>query len=102
MFIGEIIKEYRTTHHLSQRDFAARTNLTYGYINKLEQVYNPINNKPYAVTTDVAKQISNAMAMPIEELIYKLDENQEFEINANKSTTRTRTVLVPIYRYDSI
>lgn len=92
MFIGEIIKEYRTIYHLSLRDFAARTDLTYGYINLLEKVYNPKTNKPFSVTTDVAKQIANAMQMPIEELIYKLDDTQEFEVN-----NRTRTLLVPVY-----
>lgn len=96
MFIGEIIKEYRNTYKLSQRDFAARTNLTYGYINILEKIYNPKTNKPYSVTTDVAKQLADAMRMPIEELIYKLDETQEFEIN-NTPINRTRTILVPIY-----
>ena len=37
------------------------------------------------------------MMMPIEELIYKLDETQEFEVNSNQM----HIVRVPIYRYYS-
>ena len=94
MFIGEIIKEYRTTHNLSQREFASRTSLSHSYINTLEKVYNPKTTKPYAVTTDVAKDLANAMMMPIEELIYKLDETQEFEVNSNQ----LHIIRVPIYQ----
>lgn len=41
MFIGEIIKEYRTANNLSQRAFASRTSLSPSYINTLEKIYNP-------------------------------------------------------------
>ena len=76
----------------------------------LEKVFNPKTGKPYSVTTDVAKELANAMKMPIEDLIYKLDETQEIEVNSNESNLnndtpilndRTHTVRVPIYRYHS-
>lgn len=101
MFIGEIIKEYRTIHNITLRDFAARTSLSHSYISTLEQVYNPKTNKPYSVTTDAAKEIAEAMKMPIEELIRKLDETQEFEINGHSPMNRTRSIPVAIYRYPS-
>lgn len=41
MYIGEIIKEYRTIKKLSQRAFASRTTLSHSYINTLEKIYNP-------------------------------------------------------------
>lgn len=41
MYIGEIIKEYRTIKGLSQRAFANRTTLSPSYINTLEKIYNP-------------------------------------------------------------
>lgn len=110
MFIGEIIKEYRDTYNLSQIEFASKTSLSHSYINTLEKVFNPKTGKPYSVTTDVAKELANAMKMPIEDLIYKLDETQEIEVNSNESNLnndtpilndRTHTVRVPIYRYHS-
>ncbi|MCI8621207.1 MAG: helix-turn-helix domain-containing protein [Clostridia bacterium] len=41
MYIGEIIKIYRTQNNLSQRAFAKKTSLSASYINTLEKIYNP-------------------------------------------------------------
>lgn len=80
MYIGEIIKDYRTKNNLSQRAFAARTTLSPSYINTLEKIYNPKTNKPYSVTTDVAIEIANAMYISVETLLSMLDKNQEFTL----------------------
>ncbi|MBR1540723.1 MAG: hypothetical protein IJ629_06200 [Clostridia bacterium] len=87
MFIGEIILNYRNSFEpkLSQRAFAARTSLSPSYINTLEKVYNPKNGKPYSVTTEVALELAKAMNISIEELLSKLDDNQEFILNNSKS-----------------
>lgn len=85
MYIGEIIKKYRDEHKVSQRAFASRTSLSPSYINTLEKIYNPKTNKPYSVTTDVAIEIANAMNLSIEDLLNKLDKNQEFNINSSKT-----------------
>ena len=84
MYIGEIIKEYRTNYQLSQRAFASRTTLSPSYINTLEKIYNPKTGKPYSVTTDVADELAKAMNMSIEELLSKINGNQEFTLNASK------------------
>ena len=84
MYIGEIIKEYRTRNKLSQRAFAKRTSLSPSYINTLEKIYNPKTGKPYSVTTDVAVELSKAMFISIEDLLNMLDKNQEFIVNNTK------------------
>ena len=84
MYIGEIIKNYRTKNNLSQRAFAARTSLSPSYINTLEKIYNPKTGKPYSVTTDVAMELSKAMFINIEDLLNMLDKTQEFIVNNNK------------------
>lgn len=84
MYIGEIIKNYRTKNKLSQRAFAARTSLSPSYINTLEKIYNPKTGKPYSVTTDVAMELSKAMFINIEDLLNMLDKTQEFIVNNNK------------------
>lgn len=84
MYIGEIIKEYRTNHQLSQRAFASRTALSPSYINTLEKIYNPKTGRPYSVTTDVANELAKAMNMSIEELLSKINGNQEFTLNTSK------------------
>lgn len=81
MYIGEIIKNYRTKNKLSQRAFAARTSLSPSYINTLEKIYNPKTGKPYSVTTDVAMELSKAMFINIEDLLNMLDKTQEFIVN---------------------
>ena len=85
MYIGEIIKQYRTKNNLSQRAFTARTSLSPSYINTLEKIYNPKTGKPYSVTTDVAIELANAMFISIEDLLNMLDKNQEFITNTIKS-----------------
>lgn len=86
MYIGEIIKEYRTNNKISQRAFANRTSLSPSYINTLEKIYNPKTGNPYSVTTDVANEIAKAMNMSIEELLSKINGNQEFTINSSPSS----------------
>lgn len=81
MYIGEIIKNYRTKNQLSQRAFASRTSLSPSYINTLEKIYNPKTGKPYSVTTDVALELSKAMSISIEDLLNMLDKTQEFIVN---------------------
>ena len=89
MYIGEIIKEYRAKHKLSQRAFASMANVTAAYVSALENIYNPRNNKPYSVTTEKARDIANGMNMSVDELLSKLNKNQEFEINiAEKQPSR--------------
>ncbi len=81
MYIGEIIKDYRIKNNVTQRAFASRTSLSPSYINTLEKIYNPKTGKPYSVTTDVAIELAKAMFISIEELLSKLNNNQEFVIN---------------------
>lgn len=95
MFIGEIIKEYRDKHHLSQRAFASRTTLSASYINTLEKIYNPKTQKPYSVTTDAAVEIAKAMNMSTDELLNLLDNNQEFITNTQKSNIITIYGTIP-------
>lgn len=83
MYIGEIIKNYRTENKLSQRAFAKKTSLSPSYINTLEKIYNPKTGKPYSVTTDVALELANAMYISIEDLLLRINENQEFSINSS-------------------
>lgn len=83
MYIGEIILNYRNSFNpkMSQRAFASRTSLSPSYINTLEKIYNPKTGKPYSVTTDVAVELAKAMNMSIEDLLSKLNSDQEFIMN---------------------
>lgn len=91
MYIGEIIKDYREKNELSQRAFASKTSLSPSYINTLEKIYNPKTDKPYSVTTDVANELAKAMQISIEELLSKINDNQEF-------TTSNKISLEELYK----
>lgn len=86
MYIGEIIKNYRTKYNLSQRAFAKRTSLSPSYINTLEKVYNPKTGKPYSVTTDAAVELAKAMCITIDDLLKSLNPDQEFNLTLNQNS----------------
>lgn len=72
MTIGEIIKEYRETHNLSQRKFAAKCNISSGYISLLEKGTNPKNNEPIVPSISALRAIASAMDLPFHELLQKV------------------------------
>lgn len=96
MYIGEIIKNYRSKNKLSQRAFAARTSLSPSYINTLEKIYNPKTGKPYSVTTDVAMELSKAMFINIEDLLNMLNKTQEFIVNNKLDNFGNPVVSIPV------
>lgn len=81
MFLGDIIKKYRTEHNLSQRDFAKMCNLSHTYIAALEKNLDPRTGKPISPTLDTVKYVSKALNMSIDDVLKILDNEQEFIIN---------------------
>lgn len=81
MFLGEIIKKYRKENNLSLRAFASKCGLSYTYISMLEKNIDYRTGKPIAPTLDSVKYISNAMNIPIDDLLKMLDDEQEFKLN---------------------
>lgn len=85
MTVGEIIKEYREQHNLSQRKFAAMANITNSYVSVLEMNANPVTGKKIAPTVEVLESVAKAMQMTLDELIYKM--GQESQISLTKNDT---------------
>ena len=83
MFLGDLIKKYRTTNKLSLRDFAKKCGLSHTYISALEKNIDPRTGKPIAPTLDTVKYISKGMNISVEDILKILDSNQEFTINAD-------------------
>ena len=92
MYIGEIIKDYRIKHDLSQRTFANMSGLSASYVNTLEKIYNPKTMKPYAITTDVAIKIATTMNISTEQLLNTLAKEQNIALNSNLKDKITSTV----------
>ncbi len=49
MFLGDLIKNYRTQNKLSQRDFAKLCNLSHTYIAALEKNIDSRTGKPFTL-----------------------------------------------------
>ena len=81
MFLGDLIKQYRTINKLSLRDFASRCGLSHTYISALEKNIDPRTGKPIAPTLDTVKYVAKGMNTSIEEILKVLDEQQEFVVN---------------------
>ena len=74
MTLGEIIKEYRNLHCISQRQFAKLSGLSNSYISQLEQNQNSKNGLPIAPSLVAIKQTADAMDMPLDDLLHQMDD----------------------------
>lgn len=74
MKLGDLIREYRETHDLSQRQFADCCGLSNGYISMLERGVNPNTQKPITPTIPQLKKLATGMGMTVSEMIEKVDD----------------------------
>lgn len=74
MNLGDLIREYRDSHGLSQRQFANQCGLSNGYISILEKGINPSTGKPVTPTIPQLKKISEGLGMTLSELFEKADD----------------------------
>lgn len=87
MLLGEFIKEYRTTHDLSQRDFADVSGISRGYISMLERNENPSTGQPITPTYTIFQKVASCMGISVNDLISTLDEDQLINIAPEEETT---------------
>ncbi len=74
MTLGEIIKEYRRTHKLSQDVIASRAGLSKAYISVLERNVNPRTGLPPVASLKTINSIARAIGCGFEEIYGKLDK----------------------------
>lgn len=74
MKLGDLIREYRDTHALSQRQFANQCDLSNGYISILEKGVNPSTNKPVTPTLPQLKKLADGMRITLSELFERTDD----------------------------
>lgn len=76
MTLGDAIREYRTEHKMSQRQFAEKCGLSNGYIAMVERGVNPATGKPIVPSIDRCKAIANAMGMTLDTLLRTIDDTE--------------------------
>ena len=74
MNLGDLIREYRDSHGLSQRQFAYQCGLSNGYISILEKGINPSTGKPVTPTIPQLKKIADGLGITLSDLFEKADD----------------------------
>lgn len=122
MKLGELIKSYRDTHDLSQRQFAACCELSNGYISILEKGVNPKTGKPITPTIPQLKKLADGMGITVTQMLEQVedmpvdltsaisifdaieDEDQSslFHVSANRADALTPTEQTMIHKFRSL
>lgn len=98
MKLSELIIRYRKEQDLSQRQLAARCNLSTGYISLIEKEINPQTGKRMIPTLQVLNKLSTGMGLSLDELLSACDDmdvslsagadamliNEDFPINTHE------------------
>lgn len=74
MTLSTFIKEYRTTHGLSQRQFATRCGVSNGYISMLEREVNPSTGEPAVPSLVMLRKIASGMGITLDDLFAQVDD----------------------------
>lgn len=98
MKLGDIIKQYRKEHDLSQRQFAKICGLSHGYIPLIEKGLNP-NGYPLTPSITVMKQLAEAMGMTLHELMTLTDGDMQVDLSMESNKpAESIPGLFPIHR----
>ena len=103
MTLGEIIREYRAEHRLSQRQFADLCSrgpdgrVTNGYISMVESGKNPTTGKPVIPSIDKIALFAQCMGMSLHHLLMMADdmpvyigsESEMYEIEESTENVKT-------------
>ena len=74
MKLGDLIRSYRESHDMSQRQFALRCDLSNGYISILEKGINPNTQRPVTPTIPQLKKLADGMGISLSELFEQVDD----------------------------
>ncbi len=81
MTLSQIVKQFRTEHGLSQRQFSAMCNMSAGYVSMLEEGLNPRTKEPLVPSLVTMRKIAIAMGMNLDELMSMVDGDSLVALN---------------------
>ena len=73
MNLGELIKNYREEHGMSQGDFSKISGISVSYLSVLERNKRPSTNTPVEPSFSIVKKCADAMGVDYEILMQRLD-----------------------------
>ena len=74
MTLGDVLRDYREKHDISQRKFATASGISNGYISMLENNLNPKTGLPPAPSLVAMKKAAQVMGMSVNDLIDMVDD----------------------------
>lgn len=74
MTLRDLVKDYRASHNLSQRQFAAICGLSNGYVSMLEKNLNPKTGLPVTPSLPALKKIATGMGISLTDLFTRADD----------------------------
>lgn len=74
MELKDYLREYRTSHGLSQRQFAEACGLSNGYISMVERGYNPKTKEPIICTLPTLQKLAAGMHISLNQLLTDIDD----------------------------
>ena len=80
MTLGELIKQYRLEHSLSQGDFARLSGFSRGYVSMLENNKNPQSGLPISLTLETMQRAACGMGISVNELFSLVDEQIDISV----------------------
>jgi transcriptional regulator with XRE-family HTH domain len=80
MNLGDIIRNYRTEHEISQDVFAEKSGLSKAYVSILERNYNPKSQKPPIPSLETIKAVSSVIGSDFNDVIALLDGNTKISL----------------------
>ena len=102
MTLGDIVKNYRTEHGLSLREFSRISGVSNGYVSMLEKNEHPKTKKPIVPSIEKMRCIANAMGMSFDSLLDMIDSDQPISIKKENapapSLTSSESDLLNKYR----
>lgn len=104
MKLGDLVRDYRVAHDLSQRQFAQICGVSNGTISNLESGINPNTGKPITPTMELVKKLATAMSMSMTELMTVVDDTpiyiggeQDEQNDSVTEDTKTHPLVVTGY-----
>lgn len=97
MTLGEVVKNYRTEHGLSLRDFSRMAGMSNGYISMLEKNEHPKTKKPIVPSIEKVKNIASVMGLSLDSLLEMLDSEYPISI-ASDSRNPVEDNLISLFR----
>lgn len=98
MTLGDIIKEYRTSHKISMGTFSDMSGISKAYISLLEKNKHPKTGKPISPSIQCIKQAADAMGIDFNTLFERIDGTVSLTPNKEESKPPAKKgTLINIY-----